>query len=364
MEEGTLTIPEMSAGKRSRRRRNVLAGLGAAALIPPAVARGLAWHIRRYPDPDAGTEICGQMGEKGRYVESFDGTRLYVEEIGSGPAIVLSHGLFNSSEVWHFQKKELSATHRVVCFDHRWHSRSDCPGAGLSLEALARDLAAVLDACLEQGEPAVLAGHSMGGMAILKYCEMFPADLGARVKGVVLVDTAHVPMHEMMAGGTLMRRLQKPLVEPAIRFAIEHPSLADAVKSAVIGTSLFLVAVRYLGFGRGASLTQMEAIGEMARKTSITGAGRACLALLGSEKSIPLEPLRISGIPVLIWVGEKDKLTTPGVSERIHREVPGSRLTVVPGAGHPSFMEAYRQFDIELSEFAEKSLESRVKGER
>lgn len=358
-----MKVSERPAGGRSRLRRKLLVGLGVAALVPPAVARGLAWHIRRQPDPDAGTEICGQMGEKGRYVESDDGTRLYVEEIGSGPAIVLCHGLFNSSEIWHFQKKELSATHHLICYDHRWHNRSDCPEDGLSLEALARDLAAVLDACLEPGEPVVLAGHSMGGMAILKYCEMFPADLGARIGGVALVDTAHVPMHEMMAGGALLRRLQKPLVEPAIRFAIEHPSLSDAVKSAVIRTSLFLVAVRYLGFGRGASLTQMEAIGEMARKTSISGAGRACLALLGSEEGISLDSLRGSGVPVLIWVGENDRLTAPGFSERIHRELPGSWLTVVPGVGHPSFMEAYRKFDLELQEFAEKSIHSRVKGD-
>ncbi len=344
-----------SGTDRRSRKRKALIALGAAALVPPAAVRGLAWRLRARPDPDSGEDLCAPVGEKSRYIESFDGSRLYTEEVGRGPAIVLSHGLFNGADMWHFQKKGLSDSYRLVCYDHRWHGRSDCPGGGVeALEALGRDLRAVLDACAP-GEPVILAGHSMGGMAILKYCELFPGDLGSRVKGVALLDTAHVAMHEMMAGGAVLRRVQRPLVEPVFRFAVDHPGLSDGLKHAVIGTSLFLVAVRYLGFGGGASLAQMEGIGEIARRTSMEGASRACLALLGME-GISLEGLRRSGVPVLVWVGEKDRLTAPRNSLRLRDELPGSELYVISDTGHPSFMEVHEQFNRVLAEFADGAL--------
>ncbi len=233
------------AGKKRDRddgaaRLRWLIGLGIAALAPPLVVRCVAGHLRRKPDADAGEALREPLGEKGRYIDSFDGARIYTEELGAGQAIVF---------------------------------------------------------------------------------------------------------------------------EPAFRFAIEHPGLCDGIKRAVIGTSLFLVAVRYLGHGSGASLTQMEFIGEVAGQSSIKGACQAGLALFGNESGIPLEPLRDSGIPVVIWVGEKDRLTRPDVSRRMGAELPGSELHVVPDTGHASFMEEYRGFNRVLSEFAERAFARKAGGD-
>ena len=102
-------------------------------------------------------------------VRSADGTRLHTEVFGpeDGYPIVLAHGITCAIRVWAYQIVELSGDFRVIAFDHRGHGRSGIPRrGGYSLSHLAADVDAVLDATLRPGERAVIAGHSMGGMAI------------------------------------------------------------------------------------------------------------------------------------------------------------------------------------------------------
>lgn len=332
-------------------------GLGMAAMVP-AVMRAAAGRLRRKPDPEAGEVLSEPLGEKGCYVRSADGTRIYTEEVGHGPTLVLVHGWFCNTDMWHYQKKLLADRFRMVCFDQRGHRRSDCPDSRpFTLEELADDLKAVLDAYAAD-EPVVLVGHSMGGMSILKYLERYPEDLGKRVKGVALVDTSNVPMHETIMLGEALEGLQKPLVEPAFRWVARHPGFSDGAKNLLVRTAPFLLATRYLGYGSGASLTQMEYIQEMARKTSMHGACQAGLGLLRNESPTSLEALRRSGIPVLIWVGEKDKLTRPEVSVRMKEQLPDARLLIVPDTGHPSYMEEYADFNEELKALAGRAFKT------
>jgi pimeloyl-ACP methyl ester carboxylesterase len=341
-------------GRQPRKYGRWLATLGFAAVVA-GLARAEAARLRRRHDPERGEVLSEPLGEKGHYVESFDSTRIYSEELGRGPALVLVHGWFCNTDMWHYQKKLMADSFRIICFDQRGHRRSECPDRrAYTLRDLAMDLKAVLDE--EAGlEPVVLVGHSMGGMSILKFLQMFPDELGGRVKGVALVDTSNVPMHETIAGGSFFRPLQKPLVEPLFSWVTDHPDFFDAVKDVVVKTSPFLLATRYLGYGSGASLTHMEYIQEMASKTSMRGACLAGLGLLGSDEDFSLEAIRDSRVPVLIWVGEKDKLTRPEVSIRMKEQLPDADLRLVPDTGHPSYMEEYRQFNQALAELADKS---------
>ncbi len=350
--------PPSNDPTRSHRRRNLLLALGLASMVP-LVSRVAAEWLRRMEDPEAGEVLSEPLGEKGHYVSSFDGARIYTEELGSGHTLVLVHGWFCNTDMWHYQKKLLADRFRMVCFDQRGHRRSDCPdGEPFTLESLARDLKAVLDEYAPD-EPVVLVGHSMGGMSILKFLQLFGEEMGTRVKGVALVDTTNVPMRATLVGGAALGPLQKPLVEPLFRFMTEHPRLADGVKEALVHTAPFLLATRYLGYGSGASLTQMEYIQEMAQKTSMKGACQVGLGLLCEDGEISLEPLRRSGIPVMIWVGEKDKLTRPEVSIRMKECLPDAEFHLVPDTGHPSYMEEYRKFNDALVELAARAFGSR-----
>ncbi len=83
---------------------------------------------------------------------------------GSKAPIVMVHGAFCGG--WTFEKFRApfeAAGHRVIAPDLRGHAAADSPGAvtGLSMTDYAKDVAAL---CAEQDEPAILLGHSMGGL--------------------------------------------------------------------------------------------------------------------------------------------------------------------------------------------------------
>lgn len=341
-------------GKQHRLVRRALVALGLAA-IPVVGIELVARYLRSRPDPERGDVLSESLGESSRTLGCPDGAKIHTEELGTGETLVLVHGWFCNTDMWHYQKKFLSSHFRMVCFDQRGHARSECPeDRDVSIEVLAGDLRLVLDEFADD-RPVVLVGHSMGGVSILKYAEMFPEELGRRVKGVALVDTSNVPMDRTLAGGAVLRVIQKPIVEPIFRFAVKHPRFADRVKALVLGTAPFLVATRYLGYGSGASLTQMEYITEMAGKTTMSGACRSGLGLLEHGEEISMDALKRSGVPVLIWVGAKDRLTRPGVSEQMHRALPESEFHLVPDTGHPSYMEEYRMFNRVLTGFARRA---------
>ncbi len=341
--------------KKKPHRGLKMMGLAAALAGPPVTFRILASRLRNKPDPEAGENIREPLGETAHYLERDDGARLYVEEIGKGPTVVLVHGWFCNTDSWHYQKKHLQHSYRIVSYDqrgHRWSPVAD--GAQVTVEKLAADLKAVIDA-KSPYEPVVLVGHSMGGMSILKFTETYPELLGDRVKGVALVDTSHLPLTSCLVGGSFVGKIEKPLVEPLFRWITEHHWFADRIKSIMVGTAPFLVATRYLGYGSNAPLTMLEYISDMAAETSMKGAMQAGLGLLGDAPEVDLDPLRSSGIPVMIWVGEKDRLTRPEVSEQMARELPGSKLYVIEDTGHPSSMEEYVRFNEVLDEFAREA---------
>ena len=127
-------------------------------------------------------------------VHSADGTRLHTEVFGpaDGYPIVLAHGITCSLRVWHEQINDLSRDFRVIAYDHRGHGQSGVPGSkAYSLNHLASDLDAVLAATLRRGERAVIAGHSMGGIAISSWSDRFRHQVAYRADAVALINTTH-----------------------------------------------------------------------------------------------------------------------------------------------------------------------------
>src|SRR5919202_3918578 len=121
-----------------------------------------------------------------------DGTSLYVERYGSAdaPAVVLTHGAGANRTSWSYAIRSLSQRFQVLVWDMPGLGHSEKPRRGdYSLERHAQDLEAVLG--VADGQPAVLVGHSMGGMVLLTFGRLFPHHLGTRVRGLALVDTSY-----------------------------------------------------------------------------------------------------------------------------------------------------------------------------
>ncbi|MFV0623109.1 alpha/beta fold hydrolase [Sphingomonas sp. ac-8] len=102
-------------------------------------------------------------------IETRDGTKLYVKDWGSGPAVVLIHGWPLSSDSWDPQAFALAnAGYRVIAYDRRGFGRSEQPWSGYDYDTLSDDLADVLEATgVTSG--ATLVGFSMGGGEVARY---------------------------------------------------------------------------------------------------------------------------------------------------------------------------------------------------
>src|ERR1044072_7001305 len=111
-------------------------------------------------------------------VRAGDGTALNAEVFcpEDGYPIVLAHGITCALRVWAYQIADLATDYRVIAYDHRGHGRSGLPTrrTNYGLNFLAADLDAALEATLAPGERAVIAGHSMGGIAITSWAERYP----------------------------------------------------------------------------------------------------------------------------------------------------------------------------------------------
>ena len=93
------------------------------------------------------------------------------------------HGLVDDVNVWRRIAPELERRGRVTRIDQRGHGESDSPAGPYSRDDLARDVIGVLDA--ERIEPAILVGHSMGGIVAMAAALAAPK----RVAGLVLIGT-------------------------------------------------------------------------------------------------------------------------------------------------------------------------------
>ena len=103
-----------------------------------------------------------------------EGVRLYYEDHGSGPAILLSHGYSATSQMWQDQIAAFRERYRIIVWDLRGHGMSDYPDDPdlYSKQHTVADIAALLDECgLDR---AIIGGHSLGGYSTLAFHRVHP----------------------------------------------------------------------------------------------------------------------------------------------------------------------------------------------
>jgi len=114
------------------------------------------------------------------YFTAPDGTELFYRDYGAGRPVVFIHSMLMSSDMWQPQMLHLAGHgFRAVGYDRRGHGRSDDPGKGYDFDALAGDLAALLDR-LDLTD-VTLVGHSMGGGEVIRYLSRHGSDRIARI---------------------------------------------------------------------------------------------------------------------------------------------------------------------------------------
>jgi pimeloyl-ACP methyl ester carboxylesterase len=272
----------------------------------------------------------------------------YVES-GSGPVLLLIHGMAGTSETWEAVIEPLAREHTVIATDLPGHGAS-APGAGdYSLGSLASGLRDLLIALGH--ERATLVGHSLGGGIAMQFAYQFP-ELTERL---VLVSS-----------GGLGRE-----VSPVLRAA------------ALPGADLFIAATAGPGRVAGSALARgLAAVGlranadvaEVARGYASLGDRSHRAAFLATLRSVVgTEGQRIhagdrlylaGGVPVLIIWGRRDRMIPVAHAEHAHKEIPGSRLEIFDSAGHMPQLEAPARFVAVLERFLEETEPAEWSSER
>jgi pimeloyl-ACP methyl ester carboxylesterase len=326
----------------------VVLGLGAGL----AIERALVGHDRKRDDPEADEPFGRLRGERAS-ITSFDGTRLHVEELGSGPCLVFSHGFSLTQDAWHYQRRDLPAEFRCVFFDQRGHGRSGQPRRDdYSLAALARDLHAVIDWTGERR--VVVIAHSMAGMAALQFAAIFPEELGRRVAGLVLVDSTYTDAVRGMTASLTSRgaaQVQRAVITAAFRFIGQDPMRAQQLRRR--GSDLGYLGTRLFGFGSSPSPSQVAFTDRLLASTDVEVWAKVFPSLIDFDHSEVLERI---DVPALIVVGDRDRLTPPAQARHMASKIRDAELLVLEDAGHMAFIEEHEVFNAALADFARRAL--------
>jgi 3-oxoadipate enol-lactonase len=245
-----------------------------------------------------------------------NGVELYYEEQGDGPSLIFAHGVGGNHASWYQQAPFFARWYRVITFDHRGFGNSTADPDGVDRASFVGDLEALL-AALAIEETALVA-QSMGGWTMAGFTLRHPA----RVRALVMADT----LGGITQTGPLADRLANlaratrdlPQLDRVLapQFPKRHPAQAE----------LYLQLASFNTINR--------------------------FNLRGSPGSAPspadMEKL---GVPILFLVGQEDVLYPPDVIRMVHEAIPGSKLAVVPDAGHSVYFESPDVFNHEVLSF-------------
>ena len=286
--------------------------VGTAAASTASVLAVRRWKAAPDPCLDGGRPPLS--GEPFK-VEVDDGAVLDGVVAGSSGSpvgtVVLSHCWTGSRSVWApVAVRLVEQGCRVVLYDQRGHGASTLGSSTPSIARIGADLAAILEAV--DVHDAVVAGHSMGGMAAQALAVDHPGVVADRVRALVLVGTAGAQIVGLPLAGAGGLTLGSPLVERVLRGAA-----GPAMLRATVGRSPrhgHLVATR---------------------DAFVATPPDVRLAFFRAIRAMDLRPgLASISVAVTVVNGSRDLLITPRRARALARAVPGARLVEVPGAGH------------------------------
>jgi pimeloyl-ACP methyl ester carboxylesterase len=311
--------------------------------LPDAAAAAL-----REPDIDPDADRNGEV----RTIPRPDGSVLRVECYGPADAqpIVWTHGWGADSTAWYYAKKHLSDRFRLIVWD--------LPGAGLSkkptnddyrLESLAAGLRDVIDSA--HGRPALLVGHSIGGMITLTLCKEFPEMLGTQVVGLVLAHTTYTNPVRTTRMAALYTAIEKPVLIPLLYLTIALWPLVWAMNwLSYLNGSLHRSTHRE-SFSGNETRGQLDFITGLAPRYRPDVLARGMLGMMAYDATPALSGINV---PTLAVVGEEDATTLPEAGEFIARHIPGAELVTLPKAKHMGQFEYHDLFDRMVSRHSAK----------
>ncbi|MFC8849308.1 MULTISPECIES: alpha/beta hydrolase [unclassified Micromonospora] len=336
-------------------------GVAAAGLAAGVVSeRILVRRLKAGPADPYADEVFGQQ----RYDEAFrlelpDGTDIHVEvveptrPVPGHPTVVLVHGFCLDMGTFHFQRKMLAerGEHRIVAYDQPGHGRSGRLETGeYDLAALGRTLRRVIDRTAPEG-PLVLVGHSMGGMTIMAFAELYPELFGDRVVGTVLMATSGGLLAETkLVAPALLGRVGSPVLYMMSNATRYGGTAIDAARKSTSNVAWLLT--RKYGFGTPRPSPALVSYVELMNSRTSADTVTRYLRTLATHSRYPALAA-LAGTPVLVVVGDKDMITPVTHSEEIVRRLPHAEYLKIHDSGHVVMLEHADEVNGALARFLE-----------
>ncbi len=308
------------------------------SLTVAAIASGLtlAARVAKRRTIDGWASACDPLeGRPPRFpagevvrVDTDDGAEVHTVTAGSGPRVVLVHGLTSSiDDLGPIAERLVADGFSVTGVDQRGHGGSTVGTAGFGARRQAADLAIVLNAL--EIDDAVLVGHSMGGIASLTLATE-GHDAMNRVSGLVPVAAP------TSLAASWQRALLKTAVVPIPSRLTEKPQQLRLIAGLTAfgpQPSLFMVDSALASFGRCSESTRQG----------------ATLGLAGYEVTSRLHEIEV---PILVVTGRADRMVPAPNSGAVVRLSPHARQANHHRAGHMLVWEQADEVAIEIAAFA------------
>lgn len=249
------------------------------------------------------------------------GQKIHYAEAGSGPTVILLHGLGGSWRAWQQNIGPLAEKFHVIAPDQIGFGKSDKPLVNYRI----RTYVDFLDQFCKQLniDRATLVGNSMGGWIAL----LFTAALPDRVDKLVLVDAAGYPPPKD--------------VDPRTFYGL-NPSTRAGMKALV--AKVFYGKIFQTDTAIDAAIANRLAAGDGYTINSITE------SIIRGEDFLDVQVKTIKRPTLIVW-GREDGLTPLSDGERFNKEIPGSKLVVIEQCGHVPNLEKAAEFNAALMKF-------------
>jgi pimeloyl-ACP methyl ester carboxylesterase len=301
---------------------------------PPKQGAASILRVERVTELRPGPAIDADVPVEIRTVHGY---RRAYRIAGSGPAVLLLHGIGDSSATWLDLIPRLARDHTVIAPDLLGHGASDKPRADYAVAAYAngmRDLLGVLGI-----ERVTVVGHSLGGGVAMQFAYQFPE----RAERLVLVSAGGMGREV----NPLLRLLTLPGAELSLA-ALRVPGVRRQ-----LGVLARLAEFTDSGLGEDAG-DLLRVVDSFTDATSRLAFGRTLRAVVdwrGQVVTMLDRCYLAAGMPTLLVWGGRDPVVPVRHALRAHEAMPGSRLVVFPEAGHFPFHSDSRRFEQVLRHF-------------
>jgi len=241
--------------------------------------------------------------------------RIYYESHGNGPTIAFVHGAGGNHAAWWQQVAYFRSSYRVVTMDLRGFGKSDSVSDGPDSLDFPGDLLAVLDhAGIAR---ATVLGQSIGAVAALRFAVSHPD----RADGAILAHSLGGIRHPEVTPLVAADRAEAEKIPILDRLLTKEYQSSQPAK-----TFLF----QQLGTFNQATMRDLRNV---------------------STPGPTLEQIVESKLRLFLLTGENDAVLRAGTIRTAQKYIPGSVLTVVPGAPHSMYWEAPELFNTSVHHF-------------